>query len=115
MLAVSARRRRLTRTAYDEAVDAGDLVVAHIVRGAIHVLAPDDLALFGRALVATDDAELARQIGRQFTRITSEHGIAPTAALAEVDGRDEGRARRRRGARQGRTCTRRCASACGRS
>jgi len=84
LLAVSARRRRLTRAAYDEAVDAGDLVVAHVVRGAIHVLAPDDLALFGRALVATDDDELAKQIGRQFTRITTEHGIAPTAALAEV-------------------------------
>jgi len=84
LLAVSARRRRLTRAAYDEAVDAGDLVVAHVVRGAIHVLAPDDLALYGRALVATDDDELAKQIGRQFTRITTEHGIAPTAALAEV-------------------------------
>ena len=84
LLAVTARRRRLTRAAYDEAVDAGDLVVAHVLRGAIHVLAPDDLALFGRALVATDDDELAKQIGRQFTRITTEHGIAPTAALAEV-------------------------------
>ena len=84
LMAVAARRPSLSRAAYDAAVDGGDLVVAHIVRGAIHVLAPGDLALFGRALVARDDDELAAQIGRQFKRITTEHGIAPADALAEV-------------------------------
>ena len=84
LLALAARLDGLTRQAYDEAVDGGDLVVAHIVRGAIHALAADDLALFGRALVATDDDELAAQLGRQFHRLTAEHGIAPTDALAEV-------------------------------
>ncbi len=84
LLALAARLDGLTRQAYDEAVDGGDLVVAHIVRGAIHALAADDLALFGRALVATDDDELAAQLGRQFQRLMAEHGIAPTDALAEV-------------------------------
>jgi hypothetical protein len=84
LLAVAARRPSLTRRAFDAAVDSGDLVVAHVVRGAIHVLAPADFALFGRALLATGDDELAAQIGRQFTRITAEHGIAPEAALAQV-------------------------------
>jgi hypothetical protein len=84
LLALAARRDLVTREEYDEAVDCGDLVLAHIVRGAIHALAPDDFALFGRALVATDDGELAAQVGRQFQRLTAEHGIAPTDALAEV-------------------------------
>jgi Winged helix DNA-binding domain len=84
LLALAARREQLTRDAYDEAVDHGELVVAHIVRGAIHVLAADDLALFGRALIATDDDELAAQLGRQVRRLVAENGIAPTDALAEV-------------------------------
>jgi Winged helix DNA-binding domain len=84
LLALAARRDRLTRKEYDEAIDRGELVVAHIVRGAIHVLAAGDLALFGRALVATDDGELAAQLGQQFKRLAAEHRIAPTDALAEV-------------------------------
>jgi Winged helix DNA-binding domain len=84
LLALSARRHGLTREEYDEAVDGGELVVAHIVRGAIHALASGDLALYGRALVAGDDDELAAQVGRQFKLLTAEHGIAPTDALAEV-------------------------------
>jgi DNA glycosylase AlkZ-like len=84
LLALAARRDRLTREVYDEAVDHGDLVVAHIVRGAVHVLAADDFALFGRALVAKDDDALAAQLGRQFQRLAAEKGIAPTDALAEV-------------------------------
>jgi hypothetical protein len=84
LLALAARRDQLTREAYDEAVEHGDLVVAHIVRGAIHVLAANDFALFGRALVATDDDELAAQLGRQARRLMAENGIAPTDALAEV-------------------------------
>jgi Winged helix DNA-binding domain len=84
LLALAARTDEVTREAYDAAVDAGDLVVAHIVRGAIHVLAPGDLALYGRALIARDDAELADQLGQQMKRLAAEHGFAPTAALDEV-------------------------------
>ena len=51
LLALAARADGVTREGYDAAVDAGDVVVAHVVRGAIHALAPGDLALFGRALL----------------------------------------------------------------
>jgi Winged helix DNA-binding domain len=84
LLALAARVEGLSREAYDDAVDAGDLVVAHIVRGAIHALAPDDLALYGRALIARDDAELAAQLGRQVQRLAAEKGFAPSEALDEV-------------------------------
>ena len=85
LLAMAARLEGLTRERYDEAVDGGrELVVAHIVRGAIHALAPDDLALFGRALIARDDAELGQQLGRQVQRLSAEKGFAPTDALEEV-------------------------------
>ena len=66
------------------AVDGGELVVAYIVRGAIHALAPGDLALYGRALIARDDGELATQLGRQMQRLAAEHGFASTDALDEV-------------------------------
>jgi winged helix DNA-binding protein len=84
LLALAARVEAVTREEYDRAVDAGDLVVAHIVRGAIHALAPGDFALYGRALVARDDDELAAQLGRQMRRLAAENGFAPTAALEEV-------------------------------
>jgi hypothetical protein len=90
LLALAARGARgpraegISREAYDRAVDAGDLVVAHIVRGAIHALAPGDLALYGRALIARDDDELAAQLGRQVRRLAAEKGFAPGAALDEV-------------------------------
>jgi hypothetical protein len=84
LLALAARADGVTREAYDEAVDAGDLVVAYIVRGAIHALAPEDHALYGRALIARDDDELAAQLGRQVKRLAAEKGFAPTAALDEV-------------------------------
>jgi hypothetical protein len=58
--------------------------VAHIVRGAIHALAPADLALYGRALIAREDGELAAQLGRQVKQLAAEKGFAPTAALEEV-------------------------------
>ncbi len=47
-------------------------------------VAPDDLALFGRALIARDDAELGQQLGRQVQRLSAEKGFAPTDALEEV-------------------------------
>jgi hypothetical protein len=84
LLALAARADGVTREAYDEAVDAGDVVVAHIVRGAIHALAPDDYALYGRALIARDDDELAVQLGQQVKRLAAEKGFAPTEALEEV-------------------------------
>ena len=84
LLALAARAEGVSREAYDDAVDAGDLVVAHVVRGAIHALAPGDLALYGRALIARDDDELGAQLGRQVQRLAAEKGFAPTDALDEV-------------------------------
>jgi Winged helix DNA-binding domain len=72
------------RDAYKQSVDAGEVVIAHIVRGAIHALAPGDLALYGRALIANDDGELGPQLGRQVQRLAAEHGFAPSDALEEV-------------------------------
>ncbi len=84
LLALAARSSGLTREAYDEAADNGELVVAHIVRGAIHALAPDDFAVYGHALISTDDDELGAQLGQQVQRLATEKGFAPTDALAEV-------------------------------
>jgi DNA glycosylase AlkZ-like len=82
--ALAARVEDVSREDYDRAVDAGDVVVAHIVRGAIHALAPGDFALYGRALIARDDDELGAQLGRQVQRLSAEKGFAPTDALDEV-------------------------------
>ena len=84
LLALGARADGLTREAYGRAVDRGELVVAHVVRGAIHALAPGDFALYGRALVARDDGELGAQLGRQVRRLAAEKGFAPGDALDEV-------------------------------
>ena len=84
LLALAARVERLSRQDYDQAVDAGDIVVAHVVRGAIHALAPGDLALYGRALIARDDGELGVQLGQQVQRLAAEKGFAPGEALDEV-------------------------------
>ena len=84
LLALAARLEGLTRERYDEAIDSGELVVAHIVRGAIHALAPQDLALYGRALISGDDDELGQQLGQQVQRLAAEKGVAPTDALQEV-------------------------------
>jgi hypothetical protein len=84
LLALAARVEGVTREAYDRAVDAGTVVVAHVVRGAIHALAPGDLALWGRALIARDDDELAAQLGRQVQRLASSEGFVVGEALEEV-------------------------------
>ena len=84
LLALAARAEGFSRQAYDDAVDAGDLVVAHVIRGAIHALAPADFALYGRALIARDDRELAAQLGQQVRRLAAEKGFSPGAALDEV-------------------------------
>ena len=84
LLALAARKQDVTREAFDQATDDGDLVLAHVIRGAIHALPPGDLALLGRALIATDDAELGTQLGAQVQRLAKEEGFTPTDALAEV-------------------------------
>jgi hypothetical protein len=84
LLALAARAEGVSRDAYRDAVDAGDLVVAHVVRGAIHALAPEDFPLYGRALIARDDDEVAAQLGRQVKRLAAEKGFTPTNALDEV-------------------------------
>jgi hypothetical protein len=84
LLALAARTEDVSRETYHRAVDAGDVVVAHVVRGAIHAVAPGDDALYGRALIARDDAELAAQLGQQAQRLLAETGIRATAALHEV-------------------------------
>jgi hypothetical protein len=84
LLALAARHEGVTRGRYEAAADGGDLLIAHIVRGAIHALAPGDLALYGRALISNDDDELGAQLGRQVQRLADEKGFRPTDALEEV-------------------------------
>lgn len=84
LLALGARHESITRERYDEAVDHGDLVVAHIVRGAIHACAPEHFALYGRALISGDDDELLAQLGEQVRRLAAEKGLAPSGALEQV-------------------------------
>ena len=80
LLALAARAEGVTREAYDAAVEDGAVVVAYVMRGAIHAVAPGDHALYGRALLARDDDELGVQLGRQVQKI----GVPPGEALAEV-------------------------------
>lgn len=84
LLALAARAEGVTREGYDRAIDEGDLVVAHVVRGAIHALSQGDHGLYGRALIAEDDDELAAQLGQQVKRLAKKKGFAPTEALDEV-------------------------------
>jgi hypothetical protein len=83
-VALAARTEGATREAYADAVDTGAVVVAYVVRGAINAVAPGDWALWGRALLARDDDELAVQLGRGFRDHAAEHGWVPSEALAEV-------------------------------
>jgi hypothetical protein len=84
LLALAARAEDVSREAYDRAIDDGEVVVAHVIRGAIHAIAPGDLALYGRALIARDDGELLAQLGEQVRRLAAEKGFVPTEALEEV-------------------------------
>jgi hypothetical protein len=84
LLALAARSDRVTREAYDPAVDAGELVLGPSLRAAIHAVAPADVALYGRALLAQDDGELGEQLGPTAEQQLREAGIAPGAALEEV-------------------------------
>lgn len=96
LLALAARHHEVTRARYEQAIEGGELVVAHTVRGAIHALAPGDLAVYGRALVSNHDAELGFQLGGQVQRLAAEHGFHPTEALDEVAGATKGALRRGR-------------------
>ena len=84
LLALAARSEDITREDYEQAVDDGSLLVAHVIRGAIHALAPQDHALYGRTLISRDDDELGQQLGQQVQQLAAEKGFAPTDALAEV-------------------------------
>ena len=83
LLALAARAADVTREGFDEAVDDGSLVVAHTLRCAIHALDPDDLALYGRGLIATDEGELAAEIGGAVPGLLERAGIAPGEAEGE--------------------------------
>jgi hypothetical protein len=85
LLALAARAEGVSREGYVAAIDGGALVVAHVVRGAIHAVAPGDLGLYGRALIARDDdGELGGQMGRQVQKLAAEKGFSASEALAEV-------------------------------
>lgn len=84
LVGLAARSTGVTREAYADAVDRGELVVAHLVRAAIHAVAPAAHGALGPALLARDDEELGAQLGRQVQRICAQSGRRPTAALAEV-------------------------------
>ncbi len=85
LLALAARRDGVTREAFDDAADAGKvLVLAHVIRGAIHAIAPGEFALYGRALLATDDDELGKQLGQQVAKLSKSKRFAPADALDEV-------------------------------
>lgn len=84
LLSLAARREGVTRERYDEAVEGGEVVLAHGLRGAIHAQAPVDVALYGRALIATDEDELRAQLGQQVRRLAVDEGFAVRAALDEV-------------------------------
>jgi winged helix DNA-binding protein len=84
LLALAARVTDVSREAYLAAVDAGDLVVAFAVRGAIHALAPGDDALFGRALIGRDEVELVAQIGGRYQVTGAEPRLGLVDALEEV-------------------------------
>lgn len=55
---LAARAEGVTRAAYDAAIEAGELVVAHSLRCAIHVHAPGDEAVFGWPLIGSDEPGL---------------------------------------------------------
>lgn len=84
LLALAARRDGVTRQTYAEATDSGELVLAHVVRGAIHALAPHDRVLYGPALISDNDWELGVQLGQQMQRLVAERGFAFSDALDAV-------------------------------
>jgi winged helix DNA-binding protein len=84
LMALGARFEGLSREQFEDAADSGEVVVAHVVRAAIHAMAPGDHALWGRALVARKDEELGVQLGQQVQRLAAEKGFGFGEALDEV-------------------------------
>jgi hypothetical protein len=84
LLAIAARTTKITREGYERATDAGEIAVGHSLRGAIHAMAPADVAVFGRALIADQPAELLEQLGEPLKNQLGEHSIDPRDALDEV-------------------------------
>ena len=72
----------------------------HTVRCAIHALDPADPALYGRALIATDDGELAAEIGGAVPGLLEQAGDRADGGARRGHRGDRGRAGRRRRARQ---------------
>ena len=81
---MAARAEGVTREAYERAIDERRLFVGPSLRAAMHALAPTDSAIYGPALIADDDAELAEQLGPTLKRSLAELGIAASDALCEV-------------------------------
>jgi hypothetical protein len=84
LLALAARTSEITRERYDDAIDSGELALAHSLRGALHATTPEGSLLFGRALVAEEPADLLEQLGEQAKRVLGEHRLDPRDALDEV-------------------------------
>jgi hypothetical protein len=83
-LALAARADGVTREACDRTVDAGELVVAPSLRAALHAQAPADAGLWGRALLASEEAELREQLGAGAQRHLDREGLRAVEALEEV-------------------------------
>ncbi|MBO9532785.1 MAG: AlkZ family DNA glycosylase [Solirubrobacteraceae bacterium] len=84
LIAIAARADGIKRAAFERAIDRGSLVMAHAIRGSLHVVAPEDHTLFGASLIADHDDDLARQLGPQLAHLCEDEKIHPTDALAEV-------------------------------
>jgi hypothetical protein len=84
LLALGARAQSVSRDAFAEAIDGGDLVLGFNLRAAIHACAPDDVSLFGRTAVSDDDEELGRQLGDGAMKGLKKAGVTPTDALERV-------------------------------
>lgn len=84
LLALAARTSAIDRETYARAVDDGELADAHSLRAAIHVLAPGDVSVYGRSLIAVEPDELLHQLGETLQQLLAEHSIDPHDALQEV-------------------------------
>jgi hypothetical protein len=84
LLAIAARTSEITRERYEAAIDSGELVVGHSLRGALHATTREHSLLFGRALVAREPADLLEQLGEQAKRVLAEHELDPRKSLDEV-------------------------------
>jgi hypothetical protein len=80
--AIAARADGVTREAYDAAVDAGEIALAHVLRGAIHALPGSEIATY-LPLVGADPRERIAQMSRTAAVDRFEEVVEATrAALA---------------------------------